>query len=246
MILSHIPSQFLIEDFDDIDCKYVFLGGYAKLISPEHLSRKIYINVHGAILPKWRGMHTTFWAIMNGDKELGVTFHLVNEYMDDGDIIAQYKFAYTGQTVQKINDEIDKIIEDNTGRLCRDYINGSITPVPQDRSQKIMYGARRNYDDCLIDFTMSNEMLERYFRALTRPYPLPMLLIKGEKYEVLDHIIIHCDYYGPVGRAVNMNASGVWIKTSEGFIVIQNVQKLGTNNSEKLQELIPLGYRFRH
>lgn len=130
-------------------------------------------------------MHTTFYAIMNGDNELGVTFHLVNQFMDDGDIIAQYKFDYHGQTVQEINDELDAIIESNAGKICSEYIVGKIQAVPQDRSQAL-YGARRNYDDCLIDFSMTNEMLRRYFMALTRPYPLPMLLIRGEKYECLD------------------------------------------------------------
>ena len=149
----------VIDDFDSVGCKYVFLGGYAKLISPEQLSRKTYINVHGALLPRWRGMHTTFWSIMNGDKEMGVTFHLVNQYMDDGDIIAQYKFSYHGQPVQEINDEIDAIIEENAGRLCSEYIAGKIQPVPQDSSMAL-FGARRNYDDCLIDFSMSNVMLE--------------------------------------------------------------------------------------
>ncbi len=235
----------VIDDFDSVECKYVFLGGYAKLITADQLTQKVYINVHGAILPRWRGMHTTFWSIMNGDKELGVTFHLVNEYMDDGDIIAQFKFEYHGQPVSEVNEEIDTIIENNAGRLCSEYIAGKIQPVPQDKTQA-MFGARRNYDDCLIDFTMSNDMLKRYFTALTRPYPLPMLLIRGEKYEVLDHKIIARDYYGPTGRAVNVDNEGVWIKTSEGFLVIKNVQKLGNDMKEKLSDIIPLGYRFRH
>ena len=91
-----------------------------------------------------------------------------------------------------------------------------------------------------------NEMLRRYFLALTRPYPLPMLMIRGEKYECLDHKIIDRKYYGPDGRAVNVDDSGVWIKTREGFLVIQNVQKLGTDKAERLCDIIPLGYRFRH
>lgn len=234
----------VIDDFDSVGCRYVFLGGYAKLITADQLTRKIYINVHGALLPKWRGMHTTFWSIMNGDKELGVTFHLVNEYMDDGDIIGQFKFSYHGQTVQEVNNAIDSLIEENAGRIVSGYINGKIQPVPQDRSQAT-FGARRNYDDCLIDFTMTNEMLSRYFMALTRPYPLPMLMIRGEKYEVLDHEIIARDYYGPVGRAVNIDDYGVWIKTSEGFLVVREVQKFGTDEKIKLKDIIMTGYRFK-
>ena len=63
----------IIDSFDSVDCKYVFLCGYADFITKQQLEKKTYINIHGALLPKYRGMHPTFYAIMNGEEELGIT-----------------------------------------------------------------------------------------------------------------------------------------------------------------------------
>ena len=74
----------LIENFDSGPSPFVFLAGHGPLITQEQLASKTFINVHGSLLPKYRGLHASFWAIMNEEKELGITFHLVNEYMGPG------------------------------------------------------------------------------------------------------------------------------------------------------------------
>ncbi len=233
----------VISDFNSVPCKYIFLAGYPKLITKEQLNLKTYINVHGALLPKYRGMHSTFYAIMNGEKKLGITFHLVNEFMDAGDIIAKFSFDYIGQEVEKINNKIDLLVEENAGQVIYKYITGQIEAVKQDKTLAC-YGYRRNLDDCLIDFNMNNIMLERFFKALTKPYPMPMLMIRGEKYEVLDHLIIKNDYYGFIGRVATIDEQGVWIKTAEGFLVIRNVRKYGTDITIDLSSLVGIGYRL--
>lgn len=237
-------SDRIIDGFDDADCGLVFLGGYPQLVTAQQLAVKTYINVHGALLPKYRGMHSTFWAIMNGEKELGITYHMVNAYMDAGDILAQYRFNYVGQSVLEINRTIDMLVELHSGEVLSDYVLGRRKPEPQDDSAAT-YGARRNLEDCLIDFEWPNEMLERFFQALTPPYPLPMLKIRGEMYRVLDHLILDRDYFGPVGRVVYMDDRGVWIKTKEGFLVVSRVQKIPGEDMElELKQLVRIGHRF--
>lgn len=233
----------IVEDFESVECVYVFLCGYARLITKEELDRKIYINIHGALLPKYRGMHSTFYAIMNNEKKLGITFHFVNQFMDAGDILAQYSFPYVGQTVQEINDKIDKLVYEHAGGTLAGYIKGNIAAVPQ-KEEEALYGAKRNLDDCLIDFNMEHEMLERFFRALTNPYPKPLVKVKGIKYEVQDHVLVYRDYYGPIGRACNINDMGVWIKTKEGFLIIKKVRKVGDRSMIELSDLVKIGYRF--
>ena len=245
-ILCNKRSQDeLIDDFSDVECQIVFLCGYSKLISKEQLEKKTYINIHGALLPKYRGMHSTFYAIMNGERELGITFHLVNEYMDAGDILAQYCFEYNGQIVDDINKKIDCLVEKYAGEVCQDYINGLIIPQEQDNSIAT-FGARRNIDDCLIDFNMNNELLKRFFKALTYPYPRPMLNIHGEKYEIVDEPQIeYRNYYGPIGRVVYKDDLGVWINVREGFLIVKNVRKFQEDKQQLLENLVNIGYRFK-
>lgn len=244
ILAARRKTDKLIPDFDAVDVPYVFLCGYGKLISQEQLDRKTYINVHGALLPKYRGMHSTFYAIMNGEKELGITFHLVNAWMDAGDILAQYAFPYTGQTVAEINAQIDALVGQYAGQVCADYMQGKIRPQKQDDA-KALFGARRNLADCEIDFSMDNVLLRRFFRALTPPYPCPMLRIRGALYEVTGPAeIIDRDYFGPLGRAVYVDEKGVWIKVRDGYLIVQNVREYGTQQERPLRDLVPIGYRF--
>lgn len=91
-------SQSLLEKLRGYDIEYIALAGYLKLISPELVDaykRKI-INLHPALLPKYGGkgmyglrVHETVLAA--GDKESGITFHIVDEVYDRGDIVEQFK-----------------------------------------------------------------------------------------------------------------------------------------------------------
>jgi methionyl-tRNA formyltransferase len=237
-------NDILIDDFSESSCKYVFLGGHPDFISEEQLKEKTYINVHGALLPKYRGMHSTFWAIMNGEKKLGITFHLVDKYMDSGDILAQYSFDYYGQTIQEINEEIDSLVEKYTGEVLFKYISNLIIPVKQNHDEAT-FGCKRNLDDCIVDFNMDNELLKRFFCALTPPYPLPRIVIKGNVYEIIKYKIIDRPYISAVGRVLNIDDDGVWVKTKDGFLIIGLVRNVTTGEVIKPEEIIKIGYRFK-
>lgn len=235
----------IIDDFDSVDCQFVFLCGYSRLITQEQLDKKEYINVHGALLPKYRGMHSTFYAIMNGEKRLGITYHIVNKYMDAGNILAQFSFDYTNQQICEINNTIDNLVKLNSGKVLFNYMQGLIIPTPQDDSQAV-YGAKRNLEDCLIDFYMEHKLLRRFFKALTPSYPFPMLRIRGKLYEVLPKTeIIDQKSYGPIGRVVFVNDKGTWLKTKEGYIVVKAVREYGNTQEFELSEIVPIGYRFQ-
>ena len=181
---------------------------------------------------------------MNGEKELGITFHLVNAWMDAGDILAQYAFPYTGQTVAEINAQIDALVGQYAGQVCAAYMQGKLCPQKQDDA-KALFGARRNLADCEIDFSMDNVLLRRFFRALTPPYPHPMLRIRGALYEVVGPVeVIDQSYFGPLGRAVYIDDRGVWIKVRDGYLIVQTVRAYGTQKELPLRELVPIGYRF--
>lgn len=236
-------SDVIIRDFDDADCNYVFLAGHADLISGSQLSKKVYINVHGALLPKYRGMHSTFWAIMNGEKQLGITFHLVDEGMDSGPILKQYSFEYSGQPVSKINMQIDELVAEHSGSVLCDYLDGKLKPIPQDDSIAT-FGARRNLDDCVVDFNMPNMLLRRFFHALTPPYPLPRIYIKSKLYEITSYEIEDRNYYGATGRCVNIDRRGIWIKTADGFLIVKELAECESGAAVDPSTLIKIGYRF--
>lgn len=235
-------GDIIINTFNDTSCPFVFLGGYAPFINQEQLSKKKYINVHGALLPKYRGMHPTFWAIMNGEKTLGITYHIVNEFMDAGPILAQYSFAFTGQTVAAINEQIGNLIKLHTGTVVKNFINGKIVGTIQNE-EEATFGCRRNLNDCFIDFSFDTELMQRYFKALTPPYPLPRIRIKDTVYEITNAEIVNRTCFSAIGRVQNIDNRGIWIKIHKGYLIIS---ELRTDDGRYInpRTLVTTGYRI--
>ena len=76
------------------------------------LSKKIIINTHPSLLPKYRGVHALAWAMINMEEELGFSIHLMNEYVDDGDILEQFRVKYENQTAKEMLKLFDDYVEE--------------------------------------------------------------------------------------------------------------------------------------
>jgi methionyl-tRNA formyltransferase len=215
-----------IPTIDQSSAALAVCAGYKGILSARLLSKMPAVNVHYSLLPKFRGLHSTVWAMLNGETEHGLTVHLMAEEIDAGPILAQYRFKYQGETSRMIMEQCNVWVQDNLGRTVSEYLKGNIQPVFQDHSQAT-WVCKRNLADCLIDFNASCEYLERFFKALVRPYPLPMIGIEDYIYEVVDADIIRRPYHTDTGRVVNVDADGAWIKTSDGFLVVKVLENNG-------------------
>lgn len=129
------------------------------------------INLHGSLLPKYRGRAPVNWALIKGEKETGATLHYMTENVDAGDIIGQCRFRIddndTAFTVQ------NKLAE-NAAHLLDKYLPdikaGNVVRIPQNLEQSCCYG-RRGPDDGLINWHQSNIEIHNLVRAVTHPYP---------------------------------------------------------------------------
>lgn len=77
-------EHVLINSLENLEGKILICAGYAPIIKKEVLERNIIINIHYSLLPKYRGLHSTVWALLNNERYLGLTVHLMNESIDDG------------------------------------------------------------------------------------------------------------------------------------------------------------------
>ncbi|MCO4781905.1 MAG: hypothetical protein KC646_06230 [Candidatus Cloacimonetes bacterium] len=232
-----------IEDFRDSPTSLVVCMGYNTIISKETLETKTIINNHPALLPKYRGSHGLVWSMLNFEKELGFTIHLMNEFIDDGDILEQYKFTYENQTSNEAMSLFDAYIRNNLGRVVKDFTLKKITPIKQDRSLAT-WVTRRNYSDCVIDFDSSEAMIHRLFRVLVRPYPLPMLRIKNKLYEIDGYKFKRVEYFMHLGRVVNIEGDEVFIKTREGILIVNSLIRRKTQERHKAADLLFIGQRL--
>ena len=238
-------SDEVIDNFHDSDSKYVFMAGWTPLITIEELDAKTFINIHGSLLPKYRGTHSIFWAIMNFENELGYTIHEVNRNIDDGDIIYQYRFRHENQTIGEIHKLFHDDLSKNLVNVLSKYMSNEIVARPQDK-RLATWCPKRNLTDCVVDFTWPNAIIDRFFLALTPPYPLPRIIIRSIMYEVLEFRLLPADYFCDVGRVVNIDEEGVWIKTKEGLMIVSRVRNTENQIVADPRKLLKVGYRFKH
>lgn len=139
------------------------------------------IGIHASLLPKYRGMAPINWAIINGERETGISLFYLDAGVDTGDIIAQSLIGITD------NDDCATIYEKVTLKsidLLRQYLPMVATRtaprMAQDESNASQY-PRRRPEDGEIDWQVPAVQIYNFIRAQTRPYPGAYTLIGGRK-----------------------------------------------------------------
>ncbi|MEE2906889.1 MAG: bifunctional UDP-4-amino-4-deoxy-L-arabinose formyltransferase/UDP-glucuronic acid oxidase ArnA [Planctomycetota bacterium] len=162
-----------IDRIREMDADVLFSFYYRKLIRQEVLdlfSSGCY-NLHGSLLPAYRGRAPVNWVLVNGERETGVTLHHMVTKPDAGDIVAQESIEITPEDTAltlmgKVRDAAGELL-DQTIPLIQ---SGTADRHAQDESEATVY-PRRTPDDGHIDWSMSAEGVHNLVRAVTRPYP---------------------------------------------------------------------------
>lgn len=219
-----LASYIAEPDLTLYENELMLFSGYKPIVANSVLEKNCCINIHYSLLPAYRGLHSTVWAILNDEDYLGATIHIMNEYIDDGPILYQYKVANnrvstSRQYMEMFNNKITEVVADVLTR----YLDGSIVPQKQDKKQASWVG-KRNEKDCMIDFSKPIVYQKAFFRALVEPYPLPYIIHKGNKYVVTkigyhpSSVITH------IGRILNIDNEGIWVKCADGYLVLKELR----------------------
>ena len=170
---ENVNHPLWIERIREMKPDVIFSFYYRDMLSEEllALAPKGAFNLHGSLLPKYRGRAPINWALLNGESETGVTLHKMVAKADAGDIVAQEKVAITDTdtalTLHAKVREAAEVLLDKTLPLIE---AGSYKPTAQDESQASYFG-RRSADDGQIDWNRSAKEINCLIRAVTEPYP---------------------------------------------------------------------------
>ncbi|MBM3252488.1 MAG: methionyl-tRNA formyltransferase [Candidatus Omnitrophica bacterium] len=135
------------------------------------------INIHYSLLPKGRGGAPLFWTIFNGLKKSGITLHYVNERIDAGDIIDQSEFEILPtDTAKTLLDKILKLAPQLLMKHIDSIESGVVLRQKQNESEATCFSARKP-SQSLIDWSMSEEEIWRFVRALAPPYPAAFTIL---------------------------------------------------------------------
>ncbi|HHR5899665.1 TPA: bifunctional UDP-4-amino-4-deoxy-L-arabinose formyltransferase/UDP-glucuronic acid oxidase ArnA [Providencia alcalifaciens] len=170
---ENVNHPLWIERIREMKPDVIFSFYYRDMLSEEllALAPKGAFNLHGSLLPKYRGRAPINWALLNGESETGVTLHKMVAKADAGDIVAQEKVAITDTdtalTLHAKVREAAEVLLDKTLPLIE---AGSYKTTAQDESQASYFG-RRSADDGQIDWNRSAKEINCLIRAVTEPYP---------------------------------------------------------------------------
>lgn len=237
-VLELVDVENRVKSFEG-EYELIICAGWKTQIPEMLIEKKKILNIHYSLLPKYRGLHSTVWAILNNEENLGLTVHEMNSYFDDGNVIYQYSipndFIQTSTWyMSHFNQHISMIL----GDVLIQYLGGVIRPVKQDKSKASWVG-KRSVEDCRIDFNRDLNYQKSFFRALAVPYPLPFFSIKGQKFEVHRCDFIPCDVISHYGRILNIDEEGVWVSCVGGYLIFSDIWE-----TEIAQYVLPNKFRI--
>lgn len=142
------------------------------------------VGIHASLLPRYRGGAPLVWALINGETETGVTLFHFTDGVDDGDVVAQERFAIEARDT--IADLLAKA-EAASVRLVTEYVprlaDGTAPREPQDQSAATLF-PQRSPQDGRIDWSWDAPRIDRFIRAQTHPYPGAFTDIAGKRVRI--------------------------------------------------------------
>ncbi len=152
------------------------------------------LNVHGSLLPQYRGAAPINWAIMNGEKETGVTTFQLQHAIDTGDILLQDRIAISeNMTAGELHDTMMEVGAHLLVKTLNGMINNSISSVPQSETVsgvEIKHAPKIFTKDCKINWELSVEKVHNHIRGLA-PFPGAITKVDGKIVKLYSTNIVH-------------------------------------------------------
>ncbi len=213
---SRLRDEESIKEVLDIECDYIVVAAYGQILPKEILEHAPCINLHASILPKYRGASPIQQALLNGDKETGVTAMLMDEGLDTGDIIKISTCKIDpDETAPQLFEKLTFLAADLTIDVLKNFQN--YTPVSQDATQAT-HCKKITKQDGLVEFDDAQKIYNKY-RAFT-PWPGIYLEsgLKLKEMNLKDDSSIH-----QAGEILSIS-QGVDVGCLQGVLCISKVQ----------------------
>ncbi|WP_270309922.1 methionyl-tRNA formyltransferase [Streptococcus infantarius] len=182
------------------------------------------VNVHASLLPKYRGGAPIHYAIINGDKEAGVTIMEMVKKMDAGDMIAKASTPITDEdNVGTMFEKLAVIGRDLLLKTLPDYIAGNIKPELQDES-KATFSPNITSEEERIDWNKSAREVFNHIRGLY-PWPVAHTLLDGKRFKIYEASL--AEGQGQPGQIIEKGKKTLVVATGDGAISLKTVQPAG-------------------
>ncbi len=181
---ANINHPLWVAKIKKMNPDFIFSFYYRDMVGKDILGipAKGCINLHGSLLPKYRGRCPLNWAVINGEKETGVTLHYMTEKPDNGDILAQEKFAIgANDTAKDVHMNATRAAAKLLKTALPKLRKGTLKAVKQDEKKATYFGGRKP-EDGAIDWGKTASEVRNLVRGVTRPYPGAFSFLGEKKY----------------------------------------------------------------
>jgi methionyl-tRNA formyltransferase len=204
----------------------IAVAAFGRILTPTILSLppRGCINVHGSLLPKYRGAGPIQWAIINGETETGITTMVMDEGMDTGAMLLQEAIPIAPDDTA---DTLSPRLAELGGRLLVETIArlkaGTLSPRPQDASQ-VTFAPLLKKEDGAIDWALPARILANRVRGLS---PMPgayTTVTGGDRWAIWRARAIPGSVTKPPGTIIAVTTDAIHVATGEGVLAVTELQ----------------------
>ena len=182
------------------------------------------LNVHGSLLPKYRGAAPINWAIINGEKETGVTTFRLQHAIDTGDILLQERIPISpDMTAGALHDIMMEIGAQTLVRTLNGLISNSIQSKPQENALLSAHAPKIFTKDCEINWQQPVVKVHNLIRGLA-PFPGAITKVDGKIVKLFSTSILYENPKEPIGSFVTDGKTYARFACIDGYIQLNDIQ----------------------
>jgi methionyl-tRNA formyltransferase len=182
------------------------------------------LNVHGSLLPQYRGAAPINWAIINGEKETGVTTFQLQHAIDTGDILLQERIPITeDMTAGTLHDIMMEVGAKVLVKTLNGLVENSIKAVPQNSTEESKHAPKIFTKDCEIDWHQPAQQIHNLIRGLA-PFPGAITKVEGKIVKLFDTSIENKKPTESLGSFITDGKSFAKFACSDGYILLKDIQ----------------------
>ncbi len=189
------------------------------------------MNLHGSLLPKYRGAAPINWAVIKGEKETGVTTFLLKHEIDTGDVLYQQSLPI-GEN-ETAGEVYNRMMEMGAGVLLKSVQaleKGNYKPLPQ-KDEAATKAPKIFHDTCEIDFIQPTQKVHDFIRGLS-PYPTAWTTLEDKKLKIFKTTKEIVDHDAEPGKFFSDNKNYLKVSTIDGYVCLEELQLAGKKRME--------------
>lgn len=226
---TDLQDTKFIESLKKMCADLFVVAAYGKILTKDILQipSNYAINLHASLLPKYRGAAPINWAIVQGEKESGVTVFKMNEYMDEGEIILQEKMPILStETAISLGEKFSRIGAKTLVKAVDLIEQGAVSFTAQDKD-KASLAPKLKKSDGLIDWKTKACEIHNRVRGL-QPWPGAFTYLNNKLLKIWESRLVPGAGNGRPGEIVEVdNKKGILVQTGKDKLLITHLQLEG-------------------